>query len=287
MACRPPTHPLPPVPPLPGHRPDLNRNPSRPPSPLTAAFFGVHEIEEGDEVSAMSQAGLRALDLEARSGGVPPPTFHHEAVEQLNLFVLGLSTVSEAPVEDLGIGAAFQRAGGEGLIAHSEELADAVIKGALARDHAHMITSGQFTLGLVADFVDDTTKDHDTFYGIARGTEGKRHAGTLNVERPTCNFERSTLEVGSSSRVFLVQQAPDEEHHDGPCGGDGEAAEVEAIQVLLAKKFLPESATDDAATDANENGDEEARWIFARVKELTERARDEADDCPREQSHNR
>ncbi len=46
-----------------------------------AAFLGVHEVEEGDEILAVAEAGLLALLHETGGGGVAPAALGHEAVE--------------------------------------------------------------------------------------------------------------------------------------------------------------------------------------------------------------
>ncbi len=145
-----------------------------------AAFFGVHEIEEGHQVGAVGEAGFGALLFEAGGGGVAPATFLHEAVEEFDVFGFRLATGLKAPVEDFLVGAAFEGAGGEGFVGDSEEAADAVVEGTFAFDDADVVAWRKQALGVEADFVEDAAEDHDAADGVARGADGEGHGGWVN-----------------------------------------------------------------------------------------------------------
>jgi hypothetical protein len=58
----------------------------------------------------------------------------------------------------------------------AEELAHALVKGAVTGQIAEVVAIRQFSLaGEVADLVEDATEDDDAADGVARGTEGKGH----------------------------------------------------------------------------------------------------------------
>lgn len=135
----------------------------------------------------MGEVGFSALLFEARGGGVAPAALLHEAVEEFDLFGVGLAAGLEAPGEDIVVSAAFEGAAGEGFVGDAEEAADAVVEGAFAFDDADVVAVWELALGVEADFVEDATEDHDAADGFAGGADGEGHE--VWVDKDDCQVK--------------------------------------------------------------------------------------------------
>ncbi len=138
------------------------------------AFFGVHDVEEGEDVVAVGEAGVGLGLGEAGGGGVAPAALGEEGVPDFDLLGGGLLAVGEGPMEDFIVGAALEGAVGEGVEVDVEELAEAVVEGAVSGDDADVVAGGEVSLGIEADFVEDTGEDDDAA-GLDAGTADGEH----------------------------------------------------------------------------------------------------------------
>jgi len=144
---------------------------------LRPAFLRVHEVEEGHDVLAVGEAGLRPLLHEALGGSVAPAALGHEAVPDFDLLGRRPVAVLAAPFEDFLVRAAFERALSQLVEIDTEKLAHTIVKRAVARRVAEVVALGQLALlGEQTDFVEDAAKDKDAADHVTRGTNGKCHA---------------------------------------------------------------------------------------------------------------
>ena len=124
----------------------------------------------------MRQSGIGFLLCQAGRGGIVPAAFLHEGIPDLDLLVIGATSVREAPIENFLITTALQGASAQSLEVHAEKSADAVIEGLFPGDDADVVSSRQEALGIETDFIENATEDNNPADGGGSGADGKGHA---------------------------------------------------------------------------------------------------------------
>ena len=89
---------------------------------LAAAFVQVYEIKESMNVCAVLKAAFRETLLEPSGGNVVPAAFPQKFVPYLDFLFRRTTAVSEAPFQNLFIGAASENLRAEVGVGHMEKI---------------------------------------------------------------------------------------------------------------------------------------------------------------------
>jgi hypothetical protein len=171
---------------------------------LRPPLFCIHQVEKGQNFMAITESSFDFRPFKACGGGVSPSALGDEGVPYFDLLRIRTHSVEKAPFEQFLITQTFKHLRAEGVKIDTEEAANPVVESAISPNNAHVISLGQFALGLKSDFVENPTENKDTTCLVAGTANGEAHDGVFCDFLKLAEMRSRIWEVSKFGAILIL-----------------------------------------------------------------------------------